>query len=169
MNLLPTLFSGYRATFKLNGRMSRQDFWALAPVSLAIGLAILFALPDQLWFQPEVQSIPLAYFLLTAPVWSAGVRRLQDVGIGGGIIKLGAVLLVGGVIFIQLLALCDQFQLCVSSPIGLIGGLLVFLGPAFLGFILAPPILLGLSLLLALNPSDPNTNQYGPNPTEVSQ
>ncbi|MEO0990336.1 MAG: DUF805 domain-containing protein [Pseudomonadota bacterium] len=156
-----------------SGRASRPEFWWFAPPALVFaGVATVLGLEQILPVlepvMPEIFVLILGFVLLGWPVWPAASRRLQDAGFAARPVLWLLALIGIGTLYFAATATCSELTGCSDSWVGRALGLLLLLGPAFMGFILGPILCLGLIFTMATRPSELGPNQYGPNPHEVT-
>jgi len=166
-----------RKYFKFSGRASRAEFWWF------IGLYLSFSLSPIIWrlihwtladkslpaitsgqenmFLFLVQSV--VGLLLIIPVFAVSWRRLHDLGWHGWVFAIWFVfwLLASRTIPAAIMLLAAFSQYPEESPTLLMWVL------AYGPFILSPILLLAFVVVMA-RPSQPNSNNYGPNPHEVT-
>ncbi|WP_039018974.1 DUF805 domain-containing protein [Halocynthiibacter namhaensis] len=162
-----------RKSFSFSGRSDRGEFWPFALFCLALVYlaqsadALLHANSD--WEPPVRYSFghvyyelaadtllsPIAVIALIVPICAAGWRRLHDAGKPGWYLLIP---LAFSAVFIAVAPFLNRETVGIS--------LIRFLVTS------APIMYLGLWLAVLvwlINPSEPTTNKYGPNPKEVSQ
>ena len=173
MTPLQAIKTGFRKSFVFKGRSDRGEFWTFALFCLS--LAYLAKCTDVLlytnsaweppirysfgpvYYQMDADTLlgPIVLVALIIPICSACWRRLHDAG------KPGWYLLIPLAFSIALTVVA---LILVRDIVGITT--ILFIGTA------APILLIGLWLAVLvwlINPSDPTTNKYGPNPKEVSQ
>ena len=142
-----------------SGRASRSEFWWFAIFTGVFGLLVLFVAENMRLDLPNlglagqiVQGVGLiALLLLIAPNAAAFIRRYHDAGYTGWVPL--TILILAALLF-QI----DSFiKWSTNSETDLLSAL----------FIVAS--CLGLAVVFFLiRPSQPNSNQFGPNPHEVT-
>lgn len=158
--------TGFAKSFQFSGRATRSEFWWFAPVGL---LPPLFVANQLAWDRFEFFGIwrVVLLILISMPLLAAGSRRLQDAGEEGHQILLP---------FMPPILLWLGYQALYWFSLGtavfglglVIGFLaLLILIPAYLFALLASFMLLGPVVGMLLVPSEPTSNEYGPNPHEV--
>jgi len=166
--------TGLAKSFQFSGRATRAEFWWFAPIGILLPVLISYAssrLVDPstplslLW--PTVLTV-----IALTPLAAAGSRRLQDSGQHGQDIFfplgpiLGALLCTTLMTSVGAAALTSMITMFVP---GMVIGAILFI---VLGlFLLILPLIglfsLGPIIGQLIVPSEPDTNQYGPNPNEV--
>ncbi|MGV6850385.1 MAG: DUF805 domain-containing protein [Marinibacterium sp.] len=180
-----TCFSKY-ATF--SGRATRSEYWWFYLTVTVIGLAARGV--DYLLFgdasvaaiatdetvgvavrtSTQTEPLTMAWSLVVIlPLLAAGWRRAHDTGRPGWYILLPAIAALVGLFGLLLgvagLGLLETFG---ADP-ALLGGAAALLGVGgMLGVTLAVIALSVFKIILLVQPSDPQANEYGPNPHEVT-
>jgi uncharacterized membrane protein YhaH (DUF805 family) len=88
MRTLAVVTKGVRRTFDFHGRTSQGDYWRLVAVLIPLGLILQGVLPKG----PVLTALLICVVL---PLFSAGVRRMHDVGQSGWATLWGMVPIVG--------------------------------------------------------------------------
>jgi len=91
MGTIAAVTEGLRRTFDFRGRTSQGDYWRLVAVLIPIGLILQTVLPEGLLLSALLICIVL-------PLFSAGVRRMHDVGQSGWASLWGMIPVVGPLI-----------------------------------------------------------------------
>ncbi len=138
-------------SFNFSGRSSRAEFWWIFVISL--GLFVVAGILDMQFFDTLDWADTYAYWpvsdtltiLLTIPLASLGCRRMHDIGVTG----IPAIIFQFGSA-IWMISLIGKPVSENTTPLEI-----AIYGTAV------------LLLILALIPSKPEPNKYGPNPNEV--
>ena len=158
---------------KYSGRMPRAEYlgFLLRSISLyVLALFVAYKFRGQLSFGWMTLGITAVFYL---PVTFAGVRRLHDTN-NQGALMLDPLKPFAALYFFKYTVL--YFANIFPSVVVLIFFMAFFFGQTFLFFYL---ILIGIVTIVSLVyfsntmsklllPSDPNANQFGPNPHEVT-
>lgn len=151
------------------GRLARRSFFLFALPTFALAGLVMTAVMRRFGgvaelFVPDIVLAMMVFSTAAAPAWPLMIRRLNDTGGGGALVAWLLGLVFGGGAFFVLMGACSLGDVCEASPLMVVGALLIYTGPAALGFLLAPMLLFPLALAKCLWPSDPTPNRYGPPP-----
>lgn len=165
----------FRKYFTFSGRASRPEYWYFALFiflgsliagfldGLIFGAATVETGPGQFRVESEGPFAALFSLATLIPSLSAGWRRMHDSGRSGLFLIYPLIVMTGISIFIGLMV---GFETILG------GGLLAVIQAAGNIVVLLAVIIFAISPLLVLwwltRPSQPGTNEYGPNPSEVS-
>ena len=161
------IWTGLAKSFQFSGRASRSEFWWFAPVGVALPAAVaIFAPPQVTGFGTLVGKVFIVLAAAT-PLNAIASRRFHDAGMSHDEFWRG----IGPTIGLVLSGFFLAFGLFAIATIWGMGiGLLIAI-PSFIAFsvlLFVAPVTLGTTIGQLLLPSQPNTNRYGPPPSEVT-
>ena len=154
-------------SFQTSGRASRSEFWGFAPLGVALPIAVGCLAPQRVTSLGTF-LVKLAMVVLAAvPLTPVASRRFHDTGAHHDEFWRGIGPSLGVVVF----GFCLIFGLFAVFTIwGAVLGIVITIASAlmFLGCLFVAPGTFGATPGQLIVPSQPNSNRYGPNPSEAS-
>jgi uncharacterized membrane protein YhaH (DUF805 family) len=149
-----------------SGRASRSEFWWFAPFGILLPFLVARYMPPALLSWAALFVKVMLIVIAAAPIAAVLARRFQDTNLPGSdawIALRPVIALVASGWFLLL------GVFAIGTIVHAISGVVFFLIaiPVFLINLLFAPGMLGTTIGQLLLPSFPDTNRYGPNPTEV--
>ncbi|MDW4499056.1 DUF805 domain-containing protein [Sulfitobacter sp. D35] len=175
IDAIKTCFAKY-VTF--SGRAPRSEYWWFflfvilgGIVASLIDLA-LFGAPEPVEGEPSSSGGPIngIFSLVTfLPLLAAGWRRMHDTGRSGKLLLLPLAVTLG-LMLLMLFGIMGVGMIEQAGGAEMVEGPAIALGTFGMILILVLQIVLSILILWWLSrPSQPGTNEYGPNPQEVTQ
>lgn len=167
MGLGQALKTGLTKSFQFSDRASRSEFWYFAPLWSLVCLLLLIVLRESVASGAGALMTFAIVSGVSLPIWSVGVRRVNDAGYWGG--QFIAT-------FLPLVICGASMFLAFGLPASEAETSKLFMGLAVVAFALFVPLSFfgfghftrfGEAIGLLLVPSEPKTNRFGPNPNEV--
>ncbi|WP_366513922.1 DUF805 domain-containing protein [Planktotalea sp.] len=157
MSSLQSIATSLRKSFTFSGRATRKEFWTFFVFHFVALIIVFWAIVLNATGSDTVVALTLlcAFMVLIMPFVSVGWRRYHDIGRAGWPSILPYLLWTCGILF--------SFIEREFFSSGQLGGIVSAM-MAYSSFMVA-----GIAVLVPLfRPSQPSSNQYGPNPHKVS-